>query len=355
MIREITLPRIGQDIFEARVTEIRVQKGDRLQRDDVYMEVATDKVDIELPMPFSGMVLEIGVEVRQMVVMNQVLLVVDTVEDTDLITREERGAHVQVGLRYLASKDPAILCKRPELGSHTFEEFQSFVEKVVALAKEFSRFSLDALDDEVTEDLAGVLYYVTSLVTELEGFDPVKLGFRQFQEYQRIRWFVGINQDEALRQFRRALAVVGIKQDETPTLSFTNVQRGLFEDEGAYVFISYSHFDKDFAVGFAERLNLRRIRFFLDVKSIGFGGHITGIVHQDLSRASHVIPLISAASVQSQWVAYEVGYARGKGVAVVPYAVYPGIQLPQFISQYRYLLPEEEAVFLDQLEAFGRK
>ena len=51
---EITLPAMGEGVIEATITKWLVQEGDMVEEDQSLVEVATDKVDSEIPSPFEG-------------------------------------------------------------------------------------------------------------------------------------------------------------------------------------------------------------------------------------------------------------------------------------------------------------
>lgn len=53
---EIFLPAMGEGIIEATITKWLVKEGEQVEEDDPIVEVATDKVDTEIPSPGSGTV-----------------------------------------------------------------------------------------------------------------------------------------------------------------------------------------------------------------------------------------------------------------------------------------------------------
>ena len=53
---EILLPAMGEGIIEATITKWLVKNGDTVEEDDPVVEVATDKVDTEIPSPASGVI-----------------------------------------------------------------------------------------------------------------------------------------------------------------------------------------------------------------------------------------------------------------------------------------------------------
>lgn len=58
---EIPMPQMGESIAEGTVSVWLKKVGDRVQRDEAIMEIATDKVDAEIPAPAAGVLVEIVV------------------------------------------------------------------------------------------------------------------------------------------------------------------------------------------------------------------------------------------------------------------------------------------------------
>src|SRR5690606_3370352 len=56
--KEFKMPKMGESITEGTIIEWRVNEGETFAEDDILLEVATDKVDNEVPAPFSGKMLE---------------------------------------------------------------------------------------------------------------------------------------------------------------------------------------------------------------------------------------------------------------------------------------------------------
>lgn len=109
-----------------------------------------------------------------------------------------------------------------------------------------------------------------------------------------------------------------------------------------YVFISYSHDDKDDAIAFSKRLKEQGIAHFRDDEMIAWGEDIPAKIHEAIERATHLVVLVSPGSEQSQWVAYEMGYARGRKIQLIPYLLHPSMKLPHFISSKRYILDSKD-------------
>ena len=59
MATEFKLPDMGDDIEDVTISVWRVSEGDSVNEGDVILEVATDKVDTEVPAPVGGTILKL--------------------------------------------------------------------------------------------------------------------------------------------------------------------------------------------------------------------------------------------------------------------------------------------------------
>lgn len=75
---EIIMPKMGESIEEATITNWFVKEGDQVEEDDVLLEIATDKVDSEIPSPVEGVVRKILFKQDEVVAVGTVIAVIDT-------------------------------------------------------------------------------------------------------------------------------------------------------------------------------------------------------------------------------------------------------------------------------------
>jgi FOG: Ankyrin repeat len=102
------------------------------------------------------------------------------------------------------------------------------------------------------------------------------------------------------------------------------------------VFISYSHVDRAVAGSIAEILKQLAIEYFLDTKDVNWGDEITQKVKGGLEESSYVVIIISPASLKSQWVPFETGYALGRGAHILPFLTHPSLEVPSYIRDLHY-------------------
>ena len=58
----VTMPQLGETVTEGTILRWLVAVGDEVKEDDPILEISTDKVDTEVPSPFSGKVTSLLVE-----------------------------------------------------------------------------------------------------------------------------------------------------------------------------------------------------------------------------------------------------------------------------------------------------
>jgi pyruvate/2-oxoglutarate dehydrogenase complex dihydrolipoamide acyltransferase (E2) component len=67
MALKFSMPKLGHLMEEARVVRWCKDVGDHVDKDEVLLEVETDKAVVEVESPFAGVLLEIFVEADQTV------------------------------------------------------------------------------------------------------------------------------------------------------------------------------------------------------------------------------------------------------------------------------------------------
>ncbi len=73
---DIVMPKLGESVEEATITRWFVAVGDTVSEDDPLLEIATDKVDSEIPSPVAGVVKELRYEVNALVPVGKVVAVI---------------------------------------------------------------------------------------------------------------------------------------------------------------------------------------------------------------------------------------------------------------------------------------
>ena len=86
---EIVLPRMGESVDEATITGWLKNEGDRINEDDLIVEIATDKVDSEVPSEFSGILIKKLCNVNDVVKVGDPIAIIETDLDVSTIKKIE--------------------------------------------------------------------------------------------------------------------------------------------------------------------------------------------------------------------------------------------------------------------------
>ena len=103
---ELKVPNLGENISESNIIAIHLEKGKEIQKDDIILELETDKATLEIPSPDCGIVKEILVKVGDSIKQGQVVAILEESTQKEL---EEQS-------------DKAQSDKKPEISTETIEQ-----------------------------------------------------------------------------------------------------------------------------------------------------------------------------------------------------------------------------------------
>lgn len=82
---EIKMPKMGESVQEATITKWFIENGQTIEEDDVLLEIATDKVDSEVPSPVDGKVIDIRFNVGDVVPVGEIIAIIDLTGQADVV------------------------------------------------------------------------------------------------------------------------------------------------------------------------------------------------------------------------------------------------------------------------------
>lgn len=80
---KVLMPKMGESVQEATITKWFVKEGDTIEEDDLLFEIATEKVDSEIPSPVDGVITKILFEVDAIVPVGELVAIIKTDDDDD--------------------------------------------------------------------------------------------------------------------------------------------------------------------------------------------------------------------------------------------------------------------------------
>lgn len=88
---EILLPKMGESVDEATITGWLKNEGDIIEEDDLIVEIATDKVDSEVPSEVSGVLIKKLCKINDVVRVGQPIALIETSSETKSISVSEKS------------------------------------------------------------------------------------------------------------------------------------------------------------------------------------------------------------------------------------------------------------------------
>ena len=88
---ELKLPKMGESVAEATITNWLKKVGEHIDMDEAVLEIATDKVDSEVPSEVSGTLVEILFQVDDVVQVGQTIAIIETEGGAIAATPEEKS------------------------------------------------------------------------------------------------------------------------------------------------------------------------------------------------------------------------------------------------------------------------
>ncbi|WP_339656880.1 dihydrolipoamide acetyltransferase family protein [uncultured Maribacter sp.] len=169
---ELKLPRMGESVAEATLTSWLKEVGDTIEMDEAIFEIATDKVDSEVPSEVDGVLIEKCFNVDDVVKVGQTVAIieidgdVDVAKDAGIIAKKDVEVPGQVEM--VSAAEQAVLNAKSDTSSPNFvigdsDRFYSPLVKNIAKQEGISFEVLETIlgtgkDGRVTKD--DILNYV---------------------------------------------------------------------------------------------------------------------------------------------------------------------------------------------------
>ena len=89
---DIIMPKMGESVQEATITKWFKKVGDKVEEEDVLLEIATDKVDSEIPSPVDGVITKILFEENAVVPVGDIIAIIDLDGDAPIAEEKKEAA-----------------------------------------------------------------------------------------------------------------------------------------------------------------------------------------------------------------------------------------------------------------------
>ena len=91
MVVDVVMPKMGESITEGTILEWRKNVGEKIETDEILLEIGTDKVDSEIPSSHSGIIAEILAESNDVVEVGKIIARINTGKADTLIESKSQS------------------------------------------------------------------------------------------------------------------------------------------------------------------------------------------------------------------------------------------------------------------------
>jgi 2-oxoglutarate dehydrogenase E2 component (dihydrolipoamide succinyltransferase) len=203
---EMMMPRMGESIFECTVLNWLKNIGDRVEIDDMILEVATDKIDTEIGSSHSGILKEILVQKGDTAIIGKPICIIET-EAAETVEVKIVEPEIQSVVQEIESQVASISIAVAEKPSSITNKFYSPLVLNIAKEEGLSQVELDGikgtgLDNRVTKE--DILNYISRKSVSQENpkveSSPISInGLDEIIEMDRMRKMIAERMVESKR------------------------------------------------------------------------------------------------------------------------------------------------------------
>ncbi|KAF0140868.1 MAG: 2-oxoisovalerate dehydrogenase E2 component [Stygiobacter sp.] len=162
----IVMPQMGESITEGTLIKWHKRKGESVKKDEIIYEIATDKVDTEIPSPEDGVLADINVFEQETVVVGTVVAVIETngngSADTAIETKVEEPAAIKTEPASTTQVGGEVIdVPMPKMGESVMDgtiiKWHKNVGDKVNRDEIIFEISTDKVDTEVPSPVDGIL------------------------------------------------------------------------------------------------------------------------------------------------------------------------------------------------------
>jgi len=141
----IVMPKLGESVQEATIIRWLVKPGDLVKEDEALLEIATDKVDSEIPSPVAGKVLKVLFPENALVPVGEVIAVVNTEGEISATEERARAREEKARTTEKEVKDVVVQSKPSEPLRRVSDRFYSPLVMSIAARENISSAELDTI------------------------------------------------------------------------------------------------------------------------------------------------------------------------------------------------------------------
>ena len=264
---EVTLPKLGESIMDATIVQWFKKEGDFIGKDEPLLEVATDKVNSEIPSPVAGVLKKIHAEPEQVLNVGELLAIISTEtkeaagpkakeeKPTPSTSAEDKKDYYSPALLRIAREknisfdELAKISGTGEGGRITKKDLESYISKkgkpcpsALPIGGEVERIKMTGMRKAIAENMVRSFYQAphASLICEVDVTDAmntIKQGKESFLKKHGVKLtitsFVARAIARALREY--PLLNASLDDDTIVVKRFVNLGIAVSVEQGIMV------------------------------------------------------------------------------------------------------------------------
>ena len=228
---EVRLPKLGESVIEATITKWLKNEGDKVAEEESIVEIATDKVDTEIPTPVEGILLKKIVKEGDTVPVGGVLAIISG-EGVEITDAKEPAATVRVNdIKVKPVKELEVQALRAAPPGGT--RFYSPLVRSIALQENIPMKDLEVLkgtgkDDRLTKH--DILDWLKNRQEpqKIEAYKPVSVAAGdQVIEMDRIRQLIATHMVKSVQTSPHVTSFM--EADVTRIIRWRELHKGDYE------------------------------------------------------------------------------------------------------------------------------
>jgi len=232
---DIVLPKLGESVADATIIKWLKDVGDKVDKDEIFVEIGTDKVDTELPSEYSGIITSIDVQQGEKALVGEVICRIES--DSEVASNKESTSKEEIEIPK-ESVQVEIPVKE-EVAKYRGEIFLSPVVRNMVTNKEITTEQLTEITGSgargriTKKDVQSFLKKKTNTTTS-QGFTAAakrNLDIEPGDEVQslsRIRQVIARNMLESVQTIPHVTTFVEV--DVTELVNWRKANKQRFQD-----------------------------------------------------------------------------------------------------------------------------
>lgn len=142
---EVLMPKMGESITEGKIIKWHKKPGDKIEKDEILLEISTDKVDTEIPSSASGILADIIVPEQEVAPVGAVIAHIETDVSASIETRKEAPSRVSMDIASSTVGEKAAEVAEVKVSARTGGGVRKFFSPLVRAIARSEGISFDEL------------------------------------------------------------------------------------------------------------------------------------------------------------------------------------------------------------------